>query len=146
MLVRRWVLEKLSKSRRVRICGSDVNRWYNEASKAKIAMATEGVAPAPGANSKRKGINMLSLSPEERMVVATLEDARWDFRTLEGIAKDTGLTKERIQQILESHAEIVRKSAIPDRLGRELYTLRSRPMKGRELFALVRTFVSKSVR
>ncbi|MBI3667258.1 MAG: hypothetical protein HY236_13710 [Acidobacteria bacterium] len=88
------------------------------------------------------------LQPEETpegKVLRALQDESWDFRTVGGIAKDTGLSEEMAREILEKHPD-VRKSPIPDRKGRELYTLKSRRIKRQEVLAMARAFIAKSPR
>jgi len=74
-----------------------------------------------------------------------LADPRWDFRTIPGLAKAANLSEQEVQALLEAHSDQVRQSAVPDRHGRALYTLRSRPKKVREFLAEVRAYVAKSV-
>ena len=81
----------------------------------------------------------------EQKVLEALQDPSWDFRTVDGIAKETGLDKSEVRQVLEKHPN-VRKSVVPDRRGRELYTLKSRGVKGQEVLAMARAFIAKSVR
>ena len=73
-----------------------------------------------------------------------LADPKWDFRTIPGLAKAASLSEEEVQALLEAHSEQVRQSAVPDRHGRALYTLRSRPKKVREILAEIRAYAAKS--
>ena len=110
-------------------------------------MASPGVAPTGKLDRQGIGMRLEQISdPEERKVLQAVASPKWDFRTLDGISKDTGLPQTKIQEILDKYPQLVRKSAVPDRRGRELYTLKSRPVKGQEILAIVRTFVSKTVR
>jgi serine/threonine protein kinase len=81
----------------------------------------------------------------EQKVIEALSDPRWDFRTITGISKVTALSETEVRMILAKHPELVRMSTIPDRDGRELFTLRSRPVKAREKLAEMRTFITKSL-
>lgn len=83
--------------------------------------------------------------PEEKKVFEALADPEWDFRTVEGIQRSTHLPYERIVEILRRHDNLIRKSAIPDGHGRDLYTLPSKRTRGIELFNLLRTFITKSL-
>ena len=71
-----------------------------------------------------------------------LKDPEWDFRTATGIAKDTGLDRERVECLLDQHRPELRQTISGD--GRVIFTLRSRPKKMREVFADLRLFASKS--
>ena len=74
----------------------------------------------------------------------TLADERWDFRSVDGIATDLGLSTEVVKEILEQHQAEVRVSFVPDTKGRTLYTLANKPVEIREILATARAFVSKS--
>ena len=73
-------------------------------------------------------------------VQAALENPEWDFRTVEGIARDTQLEPGRIDLLLRSNRSRVRQTLSRDR--RVIYTLKSRPKKLREVFADIQTFLS----
>ena len=110
-------------------------------------MTSQGAGTARKKHSQQVDMHLERISsPEERRVLAALTDPNRDFRTLEGISKDTGLSEANVKEILDKYPELVRKSAVPDRRGRELYALKSRPVKGLEVLAMMRTFISKSVR
>ncbi len=77
-------------------------------------------------------------------VLDALADERWDFRTAEGVSKETGIALEHVREVLDGHPESIRKSAVPNRKGRVLYKLKSRGTGLLEFLATVRAFVSKS--
>jgi hypothetical protein len=57
-------------------------------------------------------------------VIRALEDPRYEWRTVEGLAEQTGLSATNLRQILEElNGEIIR-SSVPDESGRALYTTR----------------------
>jgi hypothetical protein len=59
-----------------------------------------------------------------RRVIDALEDPRYDWRTVESVAEQTGLSPSEVREILkESEHEVVR-SSVPDESGRSLYTTR----------------------
>jgi hypothetical protein len=89
-----------------------------------------------------KNINDLN----ERQVFKALENKDWDFRTVDGIAKDTGLSAEEVARIIEKYPQMIRLSAVPDNKGRQLYTLASKAITTKERLASVRMFISKSIR
>lgn len=76
-------------------------------------------------------------------VRSALSDPRWDFRTVRGIVKDTGLSEGLVRQLLDEHRSEVRQTVSRDR--RRVYTLNSRPRKIREVVADLRLFASKSL-
>ena len=86
-------------------------------------------------------------SPDERKVFEALADPKWDFRTIEGISKASGLPRDEIRMILNKYeGNLVRKSDIPDPQGRDIYTLKTEKAETRELLAKLRTFISKTIR
>jgi hypothetical protein len=82
--------------------------------------------------------------PKERKVFEALADPKWDFRTIEGISETTGVSKPEVKHILRRYPKLVRESPVPDRQGRQLFTLRSRPQKAQELMSEFRSFVTKT--
>ena len=74
----------------------------------------------------------------------TLEDPRWNFRTIEGISRDTGLNAACIVELLEEHRPEVRRAIARDRKGRVLYTTRPWPVGVREVISDLQAFASKS--
>jgi hypothetical protein len=58
------------------------------------------------------------------IVVRALEDPNYEWRTVEGVAEQTGLAAANVRQMLEElNGEIIR-SSVPDESGRSLYTTR----------------------
>ena len=82
--------------------------------------------------------------PKWERVYEALSDPQWDFRTVEGIARTTGLSGEEVAGVLDRHKGEIRRSMVPDRQGRTLYTLKSRPKKAQEWLAEIRAFLAKS--
>lgn len=75
---------------------------------------------------------------EWNRVREALDDPRWDFRTVEGIARDTGLDPERVRCLLDRHRSEIRQTLFRDR--KKIYTLKSRPRKLREVLADLQMF------
>ena len=74
-----------------------------------------------------------------------LSDPEWDFRTIDGLSKATGVAQDRVVSLLASHPDEVRQSNLPDKQGHPLYTLANRPMKFQEFLANTVAFITKSV-
>ncbi len=83
-------------------------------------------------------------NPSAKLVLQALADEKWDFRTIDGLAKETDLPADQIRRILGAYPELVRRSPVRDRLGRSLYTLKSRGMKLPEKTAFMRLLLSKT--
>lgn len=75
-------------------------------------------------------------------VHSALDDPKWDFRTVEGIVRDTGLEPERVKRLLDRHRSEIRQRMSRDR--RIIYTLKSRPMKMRDIIDDLQVYASKS--
>ena len=73
-----------------------------------------------------------------------LKTPRWDFRTVEGISRETGLNAACIVELLEEHQPEVRRAVARDRKGRVLYTTRPWPLDLREVISDLQAFASKS--
>ena len=78
-----------------------------------------------------------------RRVHEALGDARWDFRTIGGISRQTGLERDRVLKLIEQHRSEVRQTV--SRKREALYTLASRPRKIREIMADLQRFASNSL-
>lgn len=72
-----------------------------------------------------------------------LADSRWDFRTVGGISRQTGLDRDRVRQLLKQHRSEVRQNMSRNREA--VYTLASRPMKMREILADIQRFARNSL-
>ncbi len=78
-----------------------------------------------------------------KSVTDALADERWDFRTVDGIARQTGLDPPEVQQILDEHPDLFRRSYLDSEDGKALYTLATRPEKLRERVAELKSFLAK---
>jgi hypothetical protein len=106
-------------------------------------MATSFPSPEPSPSGS--DWERVITDPDERKVFGALADPKWDFRTIAGLSKDTGLQPDNVSQILEKYPQLVRMSSVPDPKGNILYTLRSRRPKLQEILAMARDFMAGSV-
>ncbi|HMH53732.1 MAG TPA: hypothetical protein VK548_26095 [Candidatus Acidoferrum sp.] len=83
--------------------------------------------------------------PTDRKVIESLDDPRWDFRTVPGLATSTGLPEHIVRDVLSRYPQVIRRSPVPDSQGRELYTLVSKGGGLREWYARTRAFITKSI-
>ncbi|MXZ71373.1 MAG: hypothetical protein F4Z04_07700 [Acidobacteria bacterium] len=67
-----------------------------------------------------------SASTVSERIMNALEDPRWDWRTVEGINRDTGIPADEIWGFLSRSGDRVVRSVARDRLGRVLFTSRQR--------------------
>jgi len=84
----------------------------------------------------------LTIDETVKKIHSALADQRWDFRTVEGIARDTGLPESEVQKHLEANPSLFRQSYLNDDQGRKLYTLREKPDTVRERVAEIRGFLA----
>ena len=85
-----------------------------------------------------------NIAPAELDAVrAALENPEWDFRTPQGIENDTGISAERVSEILEASPDIARKSVyqMPD--GSAVYAPADRPKTLRERAAELRWILAR---
>ena len=79
-------------------------------------------------------------------VQAALANPNWDFRTVGGLARETGLPRKHVERLLQEHGAAVRRAV--SRGGRVrrwqfVYTLRSRPTRFREVVDNLLTFAGR---
>jgi hypothetical protein len=76
---------------------------------------------------RKEGVMSENANPNldrRNIVVQALEDPNYEWRTVEGVAEQTGLPEANVRETLEElNGEIIR-SSIPDESGRHLYTTR----------------------
>lgn len=53
---------------------------------------------------------------DERKVFEALENPKWDYRTIGGIIRETGLDEKFVAKVIDGHPDLVRKSIIPSLL------------------------------
>ena len=80
-----------------------------------------------------------------KKILDALADPQWEFRTVEGIARQTGLQSGEVAQLLKQHRSEVRIAPILDRKDRVLYTDKSRRRTWREILWEIQACVSKSL-
>ena len=74
-----------------------------------------------------------------RAVIKALEDPRFEWRTVDGVAQETGLPEDEILRIIEAVPDEVIRSRDPDQRGRALYTTRRHYTQKRNLLEWFRS-------
>lgn len=71
------------------------------------------------------------LDQEGQSIVRALENPKWDWRTIDGIAEEIGISPQRVASILALLPNVVDivQSAVPDKRGRLLFTTRNHYFK-----------------
>jgi hypothetical protein len=64
--------------------------------------------------------------PAEEKIMRALEDPKWDWRTIEGISRETGVPPDEVRRFLYRSGRILVRSPKRDRQGRALFTTRKR--------------------
>lgn len=85
-----------------------------------------------------------SLSETEvvERVTDALNDPRWKYRTVEGLAEDTGVDPAIVRGVLERHPDLVRRTNLKDPRGREVLVPSERSRSGKELLADLRQILT----
>ena len=91
-------------------------------------------------------IPMVEQRDDWAKVQAALANPNWDFRTVDGIARETGLPRKHVERLLQGNRAAVRRAV--SRRGRArgwqlVYTLRSRPTRFREVVDHILTFAGQ---
>lgn len=77
--------------------------------------------------------------PEEAVakVLDAISNPKWDFQTVESLARETGLSEAQIEAILRANPDLFRESPVRGRSGESFFTSRKRPVRLRERIALL---------
>lgn len=94
----------------------------------------------------KKSWQDIIIDPSERKVFEALADRKYVYRTIEGLARSSGLAANEVREIIIKYFNLVRKSPFPDRKGKDLYTLQDKPESAAETLNKLRAFVSKSTK
>jgi len=70
------------------------------------------------------GSNGSVAADARKAVIDAMEDARYEWRTLDGLAEQTKLPIEEIRQLIDYLQDEIIRSSVPDERGRDLYTTR----------------------
>ena len=76
-------------------------------------------------------------------VRSALDNPNWDFRSIEGIARETELDPQEVREAILQNMSEVREARSRD--GNIIYTLESRPIRAREIIAVVHRLASKAL-
>ena len=61
---------------------------------------------------------------DKEQVLAALANPKFEWRTVDGVSRDTQLSPDRVLQVIEAMPDLVIRSRSPDAQGRALYTTR----------------------
>lgn len=78
---------------------------------------------------------------KDQRVIGCLLRVKYDFRTVQGIAKDTGIDEAEVETILETSI-YARKSFVTDKIGNKLFTHKKYLMSSREIVSLVQNILA----
>lgn len=88
---------------------------------------------------------MSTISQQDvQKVLDELSDKRWDFRTIPGLVKATGLPEEAVREVIRLNRSSVYQSPMRDKQGRDLYTIRQNPAKLKDLLNFAQILITKS--
>ena len=63
-------------------------------------------------------------------VIRALEDDKYQWRTVRGVASSTGLAEEEVLAVIEENEDLIVRSSVPSKSGEALFTTRKHS-KGR---------------
>ena len=65
------------------------------------------------------------VSPKDKgRVLKALENPNYKWRTINGVAKETGLNPELVQNVINSNSDMIVRSSVQSTEGEDLYTTR----------------------
>ena len=98
----------------------------------------------PGDNDSYDSADEEAHQQERELVLHALADPSWDFRSVDGLARATGLSLERVRLAVSELERLgrVRRPLVPDPQGRELWTLSTRRPRWRERYMSFRSRVA----
>ena len=85
------------------------------------------------------------MSDEWEKIKRALENQNYKWRTLEGIAKDTGVSIPTVVSSLSYHGDLVIRSTIPSTTGQDLYTTRNHYLEKSTLWDRFESAVTNKV-
>ena len=65
------------------------------------------------------------MDDEWELIQKALENSDYKWRTLDGVAKETGLDNVTVVSSMSNHSDLVIQSSIPSKTGAELFTTRN---------------------
>ena len=80
---------------------------------------------------------------EWNRVKRALLDPKWDFRTIDGIADETGIKRQTISELLEEHQKEIIVAPLKDKNRRVLYTSKEHRGSWRRTWWLIRAAISR---
>jgi hypothetical protein len=83
----------------------------------------------------------------EQKVFQALAHPDWDFRTVEGIVRETSLPEPLVWQVIEKHlgTGLIRESLSLGQTGQRLFTLGKNRIRNQEAMRFLRQFMAKSI-
>ena len=102
--------------------------------------------PASQVQAKTSEAQPATATPVESVLTA-LANPRYQWRTVDGIAREARLSPAQIANILNTELrEVIIRSAVKDKQGRTLYTTRTRYKKTRTIGNRILSALSDQVR
>ena len=85
---------------------------------------------------KQKWKDIVTDETEQR-VFKELADPKYDFRTVQGIARTSRLTTVEVEFVIDKYPDLIRRSPVPDKQGNELFTLKEKPESATETYPAI---------
>jgi hypothetical protein len=130
----------------------NASEWYNRFGRKELFRARNDNGITVAFRNRQKKMNRDSQIAGQQVepdvlsrITTALDNPLWDFRTVEGIAKETGLSNPKIEEVLEGNPSVFRKSPVTDEFGRSLFALASHPIRWRERLAVLQSALKGEV-
>ncbi|MEB3175523.1 MAG: hypothetical protein VKN60_10135 [Cyanobacteriota bacterium] len=84
-------------------------------------------------------------SDNQSLIVQALENPRYQWRTIQGLAKELSIPEREVRNYIASHQDIVVQSSVPTQDGSDLFTTRRKLRQANPMIRLIGAFKNRAV-
>lgn len=85
------------------------------------------------------------MTGEWEMIAGTLANPKYKWRTIDGIVKESGLDHKTVVNSMSAHEDLIIKSSIPSKDGKDLFTTREHYRKKRTPWQMIASSIMNKV-
>ena len=85
------------------------------------------------------------MADEWGIIASTLANPQYKWRTIDGLAEETGLDRVTIVSSMSTHEDSIIKSSIPSKDGKELFTTREHYRRNRSPWQAIASAITNKV-